>query len=241
LKRQTPAPSTFIGLGDPDDIPVAGDDPHLCVCGGIQPAPRRGVVDIQVQLTTLMALNNNPGFIPGWGPVIAEITRQVAFDLTTNPLWKFSMTDPTGLLLDHGHIKRRPIATEEAFIKARDKTCRAPDCCRHPATTCDTDHRQPWAEHGPSHRGNLEAICRHHHRLRHEHGYTITHLPDGTFLWQAPNGRTYHVPLDTTLHLTAEDNETALTEALIDYLIHHDHQEIDEKIGEVGHARQPLW
>ncbi len=231
--------SPFIGHGDPDTIPVASDDPRMCVCGGIQPAPRRGVVDIQVQLSTLMALNDNPGFVPGWGPILADIARQVAHDRDTNPQWKYSITDENGLLLHHGHIKRRPTTTEENFVKARDKTCRAPGC-RHPATTCDTDHRQTWADHGPSHRANLESACRHHHRLRHEHGYHITHLPDGTFLWQAPNGHTYRVPPDATLHLTTEDNETALTEALIQYLIHHPHTHHENNTAQPDHG-QPLW
>ena len=211
----------------------------MCVCGGIQPAPRRGVVDIQIQLSTLMALNDNPGFVPGWGPILADIARQVAHDRDTNPQWKYSITDENGLLLHHGHIKRRPTTTEENFVKARDKTCRAPGC-RHPATTCDTDHRQTWADHGPSHRANLESACRHHHRLRHEHGYHITHLPDGTFLWQAPNGHTYRVPPDATLHLTTEDNETALTEALIQYLIHHPHTHHETDTAQPNRT-QPLW
>jgi hypothetical protein len=181
----------------------------MCVCGGVQPAPRRGVVDLQMQLTTLMRLNDNPGLVPGWGPVNAEIARQVAEDQEANPAWKFSVTDADGKLLHHGHIRRRPTATEQAFIDARDITCRAPGC-RKPASTCDKDHRQEWSRNGPSHRGNVDNSCRRHHRLRHENGFHVYRLPDGTYMWEAPNGLLYPVPPHTTLHLTTEgDNGEA--------------------------------
>jgi hypothetical protein len=175
----------------------------MCICGGIQPAFRRGVVDIQVQLTTLMRLNDNPALIPGFAPITAEIARQVAEDEAANPAWKFSVTDEVGRLLHHGHIKRRPTAVERAFANARDVTCRAPGC-RKPARKCDGDHRQEWSNNGPSHRGNIDNACRHHHRLRHEYGFTTRRQPDGTSLWQAANGHHYPVPDHTTLHLTVE-------------------------------------
>jgi hypothetical protein len=37
-----------------------------------------GVVDIKVDLTTLTELDDNPAEIPGWGPVIAEVARDIA-------------------------------------------------------------------------------------------------------------------------------------------------------------------
>ncbi len=170
----------------------------MCVCGGVQPAARRGFVDLHLQLSTLMCLNDNPGIIPGYGPIIAEIARQVAHDQETNPAWMYSITDENGNLLHHGPIRRRPNATEKAFIKARDKTCRAPGC-RKPAMNCDDDHQQEWANNGPSHRGNLCVLCRHHHRLRHERGFVIHNISAGTGMWEAPNGMFYIVLPDATL------------------------------------------
>jgi hypothetical protein len=117
------------------------------------------VVDLQVALTTLMCLDDNPGLVDGWGPVIADIARQVALDQEQNPMWRWSVVDSSGNLLHHGHTGRRPTATEKAFVKARDRTCRAPGC-RRPAMRCDDDHRQEWSKNGPSHRGNLCVLCR---------------------------------------------------------------------------------
>ena len=128
----------------------------------------------------------------------------MAHDEEANPAWKFSVTDADGNLMHHGHIQRRPNATEKAFVKARDKKCRAPGC-RQPANVCDDDHRQEWANHGPSHRGNIDTACRHHHRLRHERGFRVRPQPGGGYIWEAPNGLLYPVPPDATLHLSTED------------------------------------
>ena len=52
-----------------------------------------GVVDIQVDLTTLAGLDDNPGEIPGWGPVIADIARQVVEE-QDHAQWRITVTDP---------------------------------------------------------------------------------------------------------------------------------------------------
>jgi hypothetical protein len=176
-------------LPEPDDEPDEdpnGGGPRLVIS-----RPRRAVVDIQVKLSTLMGLNQDPALLIGWGPVIADIARRVAFDEKINPIWRFSVTDEHGQLLHHGHTNRRPSTTEQAFVRARDRTCRAPYCHR-PATGCDLDHRQPWTDGGPSHRGNLTVLCRRHHVMKHELGYRLEHITGGQHKWTKPNGRQYH-------------------------------------------------
>jgi len=175
----------------------------LCSCGGLR-APVRGGVHLQVKLSTLMCLDDDPALIPGWGPVIADIARQVAHEQETRPPWYWDVTDARGNLLHHGHTRRRPTPTEAAFVKARDRTCRAPGC-RRPAMSCDLDHRQPWSRHGPSHRANLCAYCPHHHALRHEHGYVTHRIYHGTYLTETGSGRRYLVTPDADLILTADD------------------------------------
>jgi hypothetical protein len=171
-----------------DPPPTTGPPPDgACTCGG-RATPVRLGVDLQVELATLMCLNDNPALVGGWGPVIADIARQVAADRVVNPAWKWSVTDTDGNLLHHGHTRRRPTPTERAFVHARDRTCRFPGC-RQPARTCDEDHRHLWSRGGASHRGNLCVLCRHHHRLRHEHGYRHHQIRPGHYLWQTPHGR----------------------------------------------------
>jgi hypothetical protein len=207
-RNQTPVP-IYATPGpippDPIDSPLRGpDDPRMCSCGGFQPAPRRGQVDVHVELSTLAFLNDHPALLPEWGPVIAEIARQVAFDRVNNPAWKYTVTDDRGIPIHHGPIRRRPTATEKAFVKTRDKTCVAPGCTR-PARWCDDDHRHGWANDGPSHRGNLENLCRHHHRLRHERGFILHPLVGGGYVWEAPNGKLYLVLPNGNIMLTNEN------------------------------------
>ena len=174
---------------------------------GVKAGSRRGTVDIQLTLATLVGLNNDPGLIPGFGPVLADIARQIAYDQQQNPAWKYSATDRNGDLLHHGHTQRRPTATEKAFAKARDRYCRIPGC-RRVAIDCEDDHRQEHAaRNGPSHRGNICNLCKAHHVMRHLHGYTATHLGGATYLWVAPNGRLYIADGKQNLNLAAESYE----------------------------------
>src|SRR4029453_8705980 len=161
--------------------------------GGVRPAQRRGVVDVIVKLTTLVGLDDDPGWLPGGGPGRAATARQVAFDQKTNPAWKWSATNDTGQLLHHGHTRRRPVAEEAAFVKARDRTCRFPGC-RRPAMRCDIDHRLEYTNGGPSHRGNTCCECERHHQFRHKKGFTVEPFGPAGFLWTAPDGRLYLVP-----------------------------------------------
>jgi hypothetical protein len=201
-----PAPlSVTVAAGVDPGWAAAFTAATLCTCGGLRPA-RRGGVHIQAKLSTLMCLDDDPALIPGWGPVIADIARQVAHDQQTRPPWYFDITDDRGNLLHHGHTRRRPGSVEAGFVRARDRTCRAPGC-RRPAMICDLDHRQPWARNGPSHRGGLCTLCAHHHALRHEHGYVYHRIHIGSYLVESPSGRHWLVTPDGDLILTAEDRD----------------------------------
>ena len=41
------------------------------------------------------------------------------------------------------------------------------------------------------HFGNLAPKCRHDHRLKQHPKWHVDQLPDGTFAWTTPAGRTY--------------------------------------------------
>ena len=75
-----------------------------------------GSVDITVDLTTLTGLSEVPGEIPGWGPVIADIARQVAV-ANQGGQWRVSVTDPeTGQVVWNGVTRRRPTTTERRYL-----------------------------------------------------------------------------------------------------------------------------
>jgi hypothetical protein len=76
-----------------------------------------------------------------------------------------------------------------SFAAARDVTCRFPGC-RRPAVGCDLDHTRRYPD-GPTCPCDLAALCRHHHRLKHETGWTVSQDAHGVLTWTSPTGHVY--------------------------------------------------
>ena len=55
----------------------------------------RGMVDLTVDLRTLFGLAEDPGELGGWGPVVADIARQVT-DRQTDGRWQATVIDDNG-------------------------------------------------------------------------------------------------------------------------------------------------
>ena len=53
--------------------------------------------------------------------------------------------------------------------------------------------RSPWPVEctGGTRSGNLVAVCKHHHRVKHHAGWTLTMTPDGHCTWTDPHHRQY--------------------------------------------------
>lgn len=153
-------------------------------------APGHGVVDLHIDLTTLMELDERPGELAGFGPLIADIARRVA-EHQTRSQWRYTVTDPdTGALLDAGTTRRRPGAARRRWVEARDRTCVFPGC-RAPAALSDLDHTTPYAHDGRTATWNLGPLCRHHHNLKTNHGWTYRRHPSGDHIWRSQLGHTY--------------------------------------------------
>jgi hypothetical protein len=146
----------------------------------------RGTVDIRVELTTLIGLDEEPGDLAGFGPLVADITREVVADQTSSQ-HRVTVTD-AGEVVWSGITRRRPTAGQRRSVETENPTCVFPGC-RMPSTDCDLDHRQPWSEGGPTMTANLEPLCRRDHRRRHA-GWRRVRL-DGRRVWISPLGRVY--------------------------------------------------
>jgi hypothetical protein len=91
--------------------------------------------------------------------------------------------------------RRAPGAALTRWIRARDRTCRAPGCTRR-ARYADIDHTIPHSEGGLTTHNNLAVFCRHHHRLKHEAGWIVTQTEPGHIEWTSPDGHTYQTDTD---------------------------------------------
>jgi hypothetical protein len=83
---------------DPRTIDQIRADILLDLLNGRDPSQKLGdgaVVDIRVDLTTLTGLDDNPAEIPGWGPVISDVARQVAVE-QDRAQWQVTVTDQSG-------------------------------------------------------------------------------------------------------------------------------------------------
>jgi len=148
-----------------------------------------GNVDVTVTMETLTGLADNPGELAGFGPVIADVARKIAND-TEGKLRVIICDETTG---EPTHIvtpTRRPSATQKRRIEVRNTTCVFPGC-RMPARGCDIDHTLAVQDGGKTCDCNLAALCRHDHRIKHQHGWTYQRLPDGTPQWTTRLGHTY--------------------------------------------------
>jgi hypothetical protein len=172
-----------------NQLPTTRPQPHDNTGGprAAMPTPRRGVIDIQIPLTTLLGLTDFPGDLAGFGPVIADIARQVVAE-QPDATWRFSIYDQLGELISHGITRRRPTAQDAAFIKARDRTCRAPGC-RVAARHCDIDHTDDWASSKDSRRCNLACLCPMHHLFKHLTGCDLIQIRPGILGWTTPLGQ----------------------------------------------------
>jgi hypothetical protein len=112
---------------------------------------------------------------PGTGPDLI---------ITIDPI----TTDPC----DHRHEANGhdPGAKLRHLAQIRHATCTSP-ICRRPARTCDFEHNTPYEAGGRTCLCNAGPKCRHDHRLKQHPKWTVDQLPDGTFRWTTPAGRTY--------------------------------------------------
>ena len=82
-----------------------------------------GAVEVRVDLTTLLDLDERAGEIPGWGPVVSDIARQIV-QRQADGKWEFVVTDPdTGALIASGVTRRRPTAAQRRHVQAIHPTC----------------------------------------------------------------------------------------------------------------------
>jgi hypothetical protein len=99
------------------------------------------------------------------------------------------LEDPNGNVLGLGRMSREPSAWMVRQVRYRDRGCRFPGCGTRRFT--QAHHIEWWSRGGRTDLDNLLLICSFHHRLVHEHGWSLTRSADGDVRWFRPDGTRY--------------------------------------------------
>jgi len=116
------------------DLPGTGTDSDSAA-GGTDPAAERaeddpdttagvsgrarGGLELRVRVSTLLGCDQYPGEIAGWGPVHAELARDLIPTLLRGQ-WRYAITDSRGQLRHAGLTRARPTGRSGAAGRTRD-------------------------------------------------------------------------------------------------------------------------
>jgi Domain of unknown function (DUF222) len=165
-------------------------DVFLDLLSGAYGEAHGGTVHLHADLDTLAALSEHPGELNGYGPVIADIARQVA-EAGIGAEWRYRIDDTaTGELVASGITRRRPTAALRRSVESRTLACVFPGC-RMPSNDCDLDHTVAWSDGGPTRDCNLAPLCRYHHRIKHLANWRYRPVGHWDYAWTSRLGRVY--------------------------------------------------
>jgi hypothetical protein len=118
-------------------------------------------------------------------PITPATARRLACDAVLIP----AVLGTAGEPLDLGRAARLVSPALRRALVLRDGGCRFPGCDRPPQWT-DAHHIVAWMHGGPTDLANMILVCRHHHTLLHEGGWTIDLDPHtGTVTVRDRHGR----------------------------------------------------
>jgi hypothetical protein len=134
---------------------------------GDSSGPRPQLI-IRASLDTLAGIPGAAaGELEGGGTVPAETVQRHACDSAITRL-----TGQSELEHELNHAVRTLPASTRRALEARDRHCVWPGCAR-PLSWCDGHHLVWWIRGGETSLPNLALVCRPHHRLVHEGGWSL--------------------------------------------------------------------
>lgn len=155
--------------------------------GSGKSAGRKVETQVRMDLTTILCYDDKPCELVGYGPITAQMARELAADSTLRRL----VTDPlTGDAIDLGLNAYRPSAALRRAMEAKRPTCSMPGCNR-PAYSCEADHREERRDGGRTDLGNIGPLCKMHHQMKTKKRWKVDVHPDGTETWTSFFGFTY--------------------------------------------------
>lgn len=116
------------------------------------------------------------------GPALApETARRLSCDASL-----VRILERDGRPLSVGRRTRAISPALNRALRSRDRCCQFPGCDQR--RFVDAHHVHHWARGGKTELSNLMLLCRHHHRLLHEGGFSVEGRP-GQAVFRRPDGR----------------------------------------------------
>jgi hypothetical protein len=102
--------------------------------------------------------------------------------------WHTLRLDDAGRPVGIGRVSQSVPPWIRRVVEHRDRgRCRFPGCERR--RLVEVHHLWHWEDGGPTDVGNLACLCRYHHHLVHEGGWTVDGDPAADLTWTRPDGR----------------------------------------------------
>jgi hypothetical protein len=142
--------------------------------------PDRATVVVHAELDAL--LDRDANALIENGPVIGGTTLH---RLLCNARMQLVVEHPDGTVQGIGQVTREPAPWMMRQLRHRDDTCRFPGCDARRFT--QAHHIEWWSRGGKTSLENLVLVCAFHHRLVHEHGWSLKRSDDGEIRWVRPD------------------------------------------------------
>ncbi len=185
LATLTRASDSARASGDPRSKGQVMADTLVSSVLGRQPATdgRTPAVPVSLGLVmsdaALLGTSDEPAHLDGYGPVPAELAREIVCDALTRDeqVWVRRLwTSPTTgeLVSMDSHQRIFPTALGR-FVRLRDRVCRTPWC---DAPIRHTDHPEEHARGGPTSARNSQGLCEACNYAKQAHGWRARPAPD---------------------------------------------------------------
>lgn len=148
--------------------------------------PDRATVVVQAELSALTADVGNCEL--EHGPVIhPETARRLCCDARLQVV----VRDQRGHVVGIGRAARTVPPWLRRQLRRRDRCCLFPGC--EATWFLHAHHVHHWTRGGETNLDNLALVCHFHHKLVHEHGWSMELGEPGTARWFRPSGRLLEV------------------------------------------------
>ena len=190
LQRVSDSIASMPGEDDPAFAQARRADALVALCSNRIAADAdldRATVVVHARLGDLVG-TDGAAEVEGGGRIHPETARRLLCDARVQTVLEDEDGEPVRL----GRLFRDPTPAMMRQLRYRDVECRFPGCGARRFT--QAHHVVWWSEGGATDLDNLVLVCFFHHRLVHEHGWSLHREQDGSVEWHKPDGSSY-VPI----------------------------------------------